>query len=494
MKNRKFYEIEPQTILKIFYDICQIPHLSGHEEKLRQYCIDFLTENKVDFKYQIDKIGNIVISMPASLGCEQKPCVALQAHLDMVPVKESGVVHDFLLDEIDAYEEKGWINANGTTLGADNGVGIAIILAYAVSKKEKHGPLELIFTVQEEIGMQGMAAFKMPIQSQYFINLAGEDEEENKFAVGCLGSKAYTAKFKPKIEKIKGNLVVLEFTIDGLVGGHAGSTAVQTKANAISGCLQIVQRISNNYKIKFIDIDGGESFNAIPSFCSAIFAVEKEDSIVVQKQIHSDAKAFIKAYSDVEKNISYSLKRVNNKYSQSFNEDSSLKTLKAFSCTYNGLMFYNKEFGLQELSLNLGKFYYDKNKNELEIKYQVRTLNMDRLDWIMKIWKSNIECLNFSIEKSIHYPPWLPKKSEDGLKSTLLTTVNNASLKLLGKPANFYIMNAGLETTFISSRYPKIEGIVLPVNIQGAHSSNEKIEIKSITTCDRLLKEIIKNL
>ena len=494
MRNKRINNFEPKLVLETFMEYCKIPHPSKHEEGVRQFCLDFLTKNNIEFTHASDKLGNTVINIPASKDFEHKPIVGLQAHLDMVAVKESGMAHDFLTDAIDVYEENGWLKANGTTLGADNGIGVALILAYVVEQRKTHGPLELIFTVQEENGIQGMAAFKIPLNAKYLINIDGEHEQNNAIALGCLGGNAHSIRLQPKLEKIKPNSVVLELSIDGLLGGHSGIHATEIRLNAIKTCFQILEKVSQKYHLNLISVDGGSSYNSIATYCSAVFSVEKEDSAQIQKEINEESKSIISAFKDIEKNANYTLKKINAEYSQCFDKASTNKIIKAISLMQSNIIIYNKVHEILELACNVGLIKWDEIKKELDFRVQVRGLNADRMECFVSFYRSQLENLGFITKKVMGYYPWEPKIQSKTNLTHLLQVADDATKKLFNKPAIFFVVPGGLEMSYVSERYPQMELMALSTNILDAHAVTERVQISSINDCYSLLKEVLKNI
>ena len=264
--------LEPKLLWEHFYEISQVPRPSKKEGKIRAYIKEFT--KKYNLKFIEDKVGNIVISVPASKGHEKSPKVVLQGHIDMVCEKNKGTKHDFENDPIELLREGGWITANGTTLGADNGIGVAAAMAIALDGKAVHGPLELLMTIDEETGMTGVGALKKNfISGKYLLNL--DSEEDGVFYVGCSGGQDTVCSFKADFVKPKRGTQPVELLVTGLKGGHSGLDIHQGRANAIKLLAQLLNRIEVPFQIA--NISGGSLRNAIPREAEAVIMIKPVD-------------------------------------------------------------------------------------------------------------------------------------------------------------------------------------------------------------------------
>jgi dipeptidase D len=265
---------EPKRLWKHFDEICKIPHCSKHEEKIRQYVIDFAKKNNLEYK--TDKVGNIVITKPASPSMENKPIVILQGHLDMVCEKNSDVDFDFTKDAIKLKLDGDVLSADGTTLGADNGIGVATALAILEDKTLKLGPIEALFTIDEETGLTGAFALESDmLTGKILLNLDSEDW--GVVTVGCAGGGDSKVELPIKTQSINGRLKSMTVKVSGLRGGHSGVDANEQRGNAIKLLTRMLWKASKNYDLYLSDIKGGDKHNAIPREAYATVSVNEKD-------------------------------------------------------------------------------------------------------------------------------------------------------------------------------------------------------------------------
>ncbi len=266
-------DLEPKIVWKYFDDIRKIPRCSKHEEKIREYIVNFAKEN--GFDYQVDKAGNVVVRKPASAGMENKPTVVLQAHMDMVCEKNKDVEHDFSKDPIKVKIEGEWVTADGTTLGADDGIGVATALAILTDENIKHPPIEALFTVDEETGLTGAFALERDfLKGRILINL--DSEEFGVIYVGCAGGGDSTIKLPVKKTNIPSGMKIFSVFVKGLKGGHSGCDIHEQRGNAIKILARILWKVKKDMDMRVVSITGGDKHNAIPREAEAIVAVEDE--------------------------------------------------------------------------------------------------------------------------------------------------------------------------------------------------------------------------
>ena len=296
--------LEKQAVWKYFFEISRIPRCSGHEEKIIKYLIDIAKKRNLEYKK--DKAGNVVIFKKAAKGKEKRPAVVLQSHIDMVCEKNEGTKHDFLKDPLDLYEDKGFIRARGTTLGADDGIGVAASLAVLDSKDIAHGPIECLFTVDEETGLTGANAL-MPgfITAKLLLNL--DTEDEGSIFIGCAGGM--TTKLTKKSVKKKKNdkKVTLKITVEGLKGGHSGIAICRGHANAILLLSRFLWDMNKKIDFDLSEFNGGEKHNAIPREAHAIINVSEKDFNAVKKEAEHSASDYKNEYKNADKDTDESI-------------------------------------------------------------------------------------------------------------------------------------------------------------------------------------------
>ena len=296
-------KLKPELLWTRFSEICAVPRPSHHEEKIREYIIDFAKRHNLD--YTVDAGPNIIIRKPATPGMENRKTVVLQAHLDMVPQKNSDKEFDFEKDGIEAYIDGDWVTANGTTLGADNGIGASAILAVLEDRTVKHGPIEALFTATEETGMDGAFALRPgELKGDILINL--DSETEGELYVGCAGGLDLTATMKYDTVKLdRENLAGYRLEIKGLKGGHSGMEIILQRANANKLFARFMRNCQEKLGIMLCDIDGGGLRNAIPREAFATVAVMKKHEKAFQNAVKKFEKIYIDEYKGIEDGISF---------------------------------------------------------------------------------------------------------------------------------------------------------------------------------------------
>ena len=275
-------DLKPELLWRCFDEITKVPRPSCHEEQIRAYLLDFAAKHGIEA--QTDDCGNVVMRKPATAGCENAPTVILQAHMDMVAEKNNDVKHDFLKDHIDTYVDGDWVKARGTTLGADNGIGMAAALAVMIDKDLRHGPVEALFTINEEIGLEGAQNLgKNMITGTMLINLDSEDDGE--IFVGCAGGIDTTAFFKYKRSLSPENFVYKRISVSGLLGGHSGSDIDAGRANANKLIARFIWECSQKWEIAVSTFEGGNLRNAIPREAYAVFGIHTDHLEAMEKAL-----------------------------------------------------------------------------------------------------------------------------------------------------------------------------------------------------------------
>lgn len=296
-------KLQPAALWSHFAEICNIPRPSHHEEKIREYVINFAKTHHLD--YTVDEGPNVIIRKPATPGMENRRTIVLQAHLDMVPQKNSDKEFDFEKDPIEAYIDGEWVTANGTTLGADNGIGASTILAVLESKELKHGPIEALFTATEETGMDGAFALKPgELKGDILLNL--DSETEGELYVGCAGGLDLTATMKYDTEKIdKKEFAGYRLELKGLKGGHSGMEIILQRGNANKLLARFLRNYQEKLGIMLCDIDGGGLRNAIPREAFATVAVMKKNEKAFLNAVKKFEKLYIAEYKGIEDSLSF---------------------------------------------------------------------------------------------------------------------------------------------------------------------------------------------
>ncbi len=471
--DKVFEGLEPQLLWKHFDEIRKIPRCSKNEGKIREYVIEFA--KKKGLEYQADEVGNVIIRKKATPGHENAPGVILQAHLDMVCEKNSDVDFDFEKDPIRVKREDGWITADGTTLGADNGIGVAAALAVLEDDSIVHGPLEVLLTVDEETGLTGASNLKGGLlHGKYLLNLDSEDE--GVFFIGCAGGRDTVFTLKIEREKYEGK--AFEIKVSGLKGGHSGVDIHLQRGNAIRILARVLYEIDG---VKISSIKGGNKRNAIPREASAVVIAEEEKV----------KEAVEKVLSEVKEELKYSDPGVKIEYTEASSSDyikESKKIVDFLMSLPHGVLAMSLAMeGLVETSTNLA--VVNSHQDHVEVVESSRSSINSSLDFVCKQLKALGELAEAETHQPPGYPGWTPNPD-----SQILKIMKEVYRKLFGKEPEVTAIHAGLETGIIGKNYPGLEMISFGPTIKYPHSPDERVEIKSVEKFWKLLVETLKAL
>lgn len=466
--------IEPKEVWKHFGEICKIPHCSKHEEKLGEYIISIAEKNGLDV--QKDEIGNIVVRKKASPGYEHVPTVILQGHIDMVCEKNKDVEHDFEKDPIPVYQDGDYLKAKGTTLGADNGVGVAIALAI-MEKEIISGNLEFLFTVDEETGLTGASHLKPDfIKGRMLLNL--DSEEFGSIYIGCAGGGNSTIHLP--LSFVQSNEEGIQIMIKGLRGGHSGTDIDKGRANAIKLLARVLWNI-DGYKLS--SIEGGDKHNAIPREASAIILPSDEEKI--RKKIKEIEKELREEFSSTEPNLSIEVKNV--EVNKLFSNESQQKALHLLMALPHGVLAMSQDVeGLVETSTNLATV---RTNNVLEILMSSRSSVKSSLQFIMQVIRAIGGMAGAEVKEGDLYPGWKPN-----LNSRLLHIASETYKELFGEEPEKKAIHAGLETGIIGERIGNMDMISIGPQIEYPHSPDERVYIPSVQKFYPYLLKIIENI
>ncbi len=471
--DKVFEGLEPQLLWKHFDEIRKIPRCSKNEGKIREYVIEFA--KKKGLEYQADEVGNVIIRKKATPGHENAPGVILQAHLDMVCEKNSDVDFDFEKDPIRVKREDGWITADGTTLGADNGIGVAAALAVLEDDSIVHGPLEVLLTVDEETGLTGASNLKGGLlHGKYLLNLDSEDE--GVFFIGCAGGRDTVFTLKIEREKYEGK--AFEIKVSGLKGGHSGVDIHLQRGNAIRILARVLYEIDG---VKISSIKGGNKRNAIPREASAVVIAEEGKVKEAVERVLSEVKEELK-YSDPGIRIEYT-----EASSSDYIKDSKKIVDFLMSLPHGVLAMSLAMEGLVETSTNLA--VVNSYQDHVEVVESSRSSINSSLDFVCKQLKALGDLAEAETHQPPGYPGWTPNPD-----SQILKIMKEVYRKLFGKEPEVTAIHAGLETGIIGKNYPGLEMISFGPTIKYPHSPDERVEIKSVEKFWKLLVETLKAL
>lgn len=480
----KITEINPRNIWSAFYDICQIPRPSRKEERIRNFLINFAESHNLT--YQTDDAGNLVICKPASKGFESKTTIVLQCHMDMVCEKNSSSSHDFNSDPIQTYIDGQWVKAKDTTLGADNGIGMAMQLAVLASNEIQHPPIECLFTTDEETGLYGATNLNANLlQAKTLINL--DTEEEGEFCIGCAGGMDTLATIKCEKENSPEDLFFFEVKVSGLQGGHSGEDINKGRANAIKILAEYLNLIKEKFAVRIAHIEGGNLRNAIPREASAILAVPYEDKESVRVEVNHFIHETELKFGSVEQKLHIELGSTDAQ-PKLLPKDISDKLISALNECPHGVVEMNKEIPtLVETSTNLAAIHtFD---NSIFIETSQRSAVEEKKKNIADLVAKSFNKVGAEIEKGKDYPGWAPN-----MHSPILEKSKEAYIKLFDKEPIIKVIHAGLECGVILKKYPEMDMISIGPTIENPHSPFEQVNIPSVEKSWLLLIEILKSV
>ncbi|MCJ2513943.1 MAG: aminoacyl-histidine dipeptidase [Candidatus Thermoplasmatota archaeon] len=477
-------DLKPKLLWKHFDEIRKIPHCSKHEEKIRDYIINFSENQKL--KYKQDKTGNIVIYKTANPGFEKNPTIILQGHMDMVCEKNSDIKHDFLKDPIKLKINNDVLTADGTTLGADNGIGVATSLAILEDNNLKLGAIEALFTVDEETGLTGAFALENNmLTGKKMLNLDSEDF--GVITVGCAGGGDSQVKLEIKTKNASDDLENLLIKIYGLRGGHSGVDAREQRGNAIKILARLLWNISNQYKIFLSDIKGGDKHNANPREAHAKISVPKKDKEEIIKDLRSFEKNILEEIRPIDPNMKVSIESIE-KTKIILDEKSTESIINLLHSLPHGVekMSYDIK-GLVETSTNLATVSIKNNSAliGLSSRSSIASALQDLRDRIHAI----SSLAGAKVTEGESYPGWKPN-----LNSDLLKLSKKIFKDMYKKEAVVEAIHAGLECGIIGEKFSGMDMISVGPTIKYPHSPEEQVHISTVDKFYQYVLEIIRKI
>ena len=474
--------LEPIPIWSFFHEITQIPRPSKKEERIIAYLKDFGERKKLETK--IDAAGNVLIYKPATKGYETHKTVILQSHIDMVCEKNSDVPFNFETDPIQTYIEGDWVKARGTTLGADNGIGMSMMLAVLASDDLKHPALECLFTVDEETGLTGAFALKQNFLSgEVLINLDSEDDGE--IFVGCAGGIDTTVVLSYKPEKSPGNYFAFSVSVKGLKGGHSGDDIDKGRGNANKILNRFLWTLNKKMDVRLHSFDGGNLRNAIPREAMAIASVpfaEKEKLRVLFNTYVNDIE---NEKLNVEPTMRFELESETLPETV-IDKNTSNTLLNALYACPHGVKAMSMDMpGLVETSTNLASVKMKEGNAILITTSQRSSVESSKYD-IMQQVESVFTLAGAKVTHGDGYPGWKPN-----LKSDMLKIAQESYKKLFGEEPKIRAIHAGLECGLFLEKYPYLDMISIGPQMYGVHSPDERLSVSSTQKCWKWLTEIL---
>lgn len=475
--------LEPARVWKHFENICAIPHPSKHEEKILQYIRKFA--DKHSLAYEQDKIGNIIIYKPAKKGYEACKTIALQAHVDMVPQKNQYTKHNFIIDPIIPIIDGEWIRAKHTTLGADNGIGVAVILAILESHDIQHGSLEALFTVDEEAGMGGANALSPHVlKAQYMINTDTEDEHD--ITIGCAGGIDGNFVFSIEHSSAKSEAQAFKISISGLTGGHSGFEIHHGRANANVLLSSFLHIVFAKFAAEISFIQGGNMRNAIPRESEAVFTIpflyvpDFKDAV---KHFIAGAKI---AYYQTDPNLTISITDAEMPETVIQKQDMHAIITALNTCINGVISVEDFDSTITKTSNNLS--IIQTHTKYIEINCLLRSSSSSEKMKLAHALRQHFSLYGAQCDFSGDYPGWEPV-----WESKIVSLVQQAYARNTQIQPHVTVVHAGLECGIIKSKYPHMEFVSFGPNIRGPHSPDERVEIASVAQFWNILLYVLKH-
>lgn len=478
----KVRDLAPNALWNKFADLNAVPRASKKEEEVIEFVMNFGAN--LNLETIKDAIGNVVIKKPASSGMEGRKTVILQSHLDMVHQKNAATNFDFATQGIDMLVDGDWLKANGTTLGADNGIGVATIMAVLESTDIEHPAIEAMFTIDEETGMTGaMELDPSNFSGEILLNLDTEDDDE--LSIGCAGGIDTNTSYNYEAVAVKPGSTVYEITVKGLNGGHSGMDIIKGLGNANKLMNRIHSYLNSTLDFQLISVDGGSLRNAIPRESTSLIAVSEATALELTHTLESITKEISEEYHSLEPNLDVTLKVVD--YSgKAVSKDDSDKIFKAIAAVHNGVFRMSPDFeGLVECSSSLARIII-KDGEFVSQSLQRSSVESSKDDIALSI-RSVFELMGCSVVQNGDYPGWQPK-----MDSEILHIMADLYRTRYNEEPQIKACHAGLECGILLKHLPTVDMISFGPNIRGAHSPDEKVQISSVQKYWEYFLEVLR--
>ena len=477
-------ELKPASVFHYFAEICKVPRPSKKEEKIIAYLQNFAKEQGLESK--TDEAGNILIKKPATPGKENLKTVILQSHIDMVCEKNSDSNHDFLNDPIETYIDGEWLKAKGTTLGADNGIGMAAQLAVLAANDIEHGPIECLFTVDEETGLTGAFALKEGfMDGDILINLDSEDEGE--LFIGCAGGANTTAEFAYEEIDAPQDYFFFNVAIKGLTGGHSGDDISKNRANANKLLNRFLSQLAAKYDLYLCEIDGGNLHNAIPREARALCAVPMKHKEDVRIDMNIYTAEIENEFSVTEPNLRTELGS-ESPCAKAIDRDTVARLLKSVYAVHHGVYAWSQDMpGLVETSSNLASIKMVDGKIKI-VTSQRSSILSSRKD-MSEVVRSAFLLGGAEVTTGDGYPGWKPNPA-----SPILKVAIESYKRLFGVEPKVKAIHAGLECGLFLEKYPHLDMFSTGPTLRGVHSPDERMHIPAVDKFWKHLLDVLVNV
>jgi len=467
--NEAIRKLEPTAMWNNFADLNAVPRPSKKEERVITFAKAF--GEKLGLPTIVDEVGNVIIKKTATKGMEDRVTIVLQSHLDMVHQKNAATNFDFNTQGIEMFVEGDWVKANGTTLGADNGIGVASIMALLESTTIPHPAIEALFTIDEETGMTGALALKGGLlDGEIMLNLDTEDDDE--LTIGCAGGIDVTAKGKYATEASK-NSAAFRLTIKGLTGGHSGMDIHKGRGNANKLMNRLLLNLSNDLDIEISSVDGGSLRNAIPRESVSVITVSENNKEALKKQIQNFETTIKKEHNTTDAKLAIAIEDTETQ-SHVFNKDFQYKLLRSiYACPYGIYRMSPDIAGLVQTSNNVARVIVKDGAYQIQCLTR-SSVDSEKID-LQHAISSAFELLGAEITVAGSYPGWTPKPS-----SPIVKLMSDLYKERYNSEAKVSACHAGLECGILGTNYPDMQMISFGPNIRGAHSPDECVQISSV--------------
>ena len=466
-----FQGLQPSAVWGYFEEICQVPRPSKKEGKIMAFLLDWA--KKHDLEACRDEAGNVLIKKPAAPGRENAPTVVLQAHMDMVCEKNSDTAHDFDKDPIRPYVDGEWVRAKGTTLGADDGIGMAAMMAVLTSKDIAHGPVECLFTVDEETGLTGAFALRPGfVSGNILLNLDSEDEGE--MFIGCAGGIDTVVRMKYETESAPCDAFALKVQVKGLQGGHSGDDINKGRGNAIKILNRFLWDLNAKYGIRLALLEGGNLRNAIAREAWAVCVIDgnhKEDARVAFNVYMAEME---NVWRVTEPGLQLSLESADTPSLVLTKKDTDALLNALYACPHGVFSMSYRMPGLVETSTNLAAVRFEKENTVLITTSQRSDVDSEKMN-IANMVEAVFKMAGAEVEHSEGYPGWAPNPDSPVVKVAV-----ESYKRLFGKAPVVRSIHAGLECGLFLEKYPKMDMVSFGPTLRGVHSPDEKVNIKTV--------------
>ena len=480
-------QLEPRQVWKHFENLCAIPRPSFHEEAAAMYVVE--EAERLGCGIRRDETGNVVVEVPATEGMEDRPGVVLQGHLDMVPVAEPGKQHDFTKDPVEPYIDGDYVRAKGTTLGADNGIGCALALGLVEDDSAEHGPLELLFTMNEESGMDGAHGLKGDfLKGRMLINL--DSEQWGEFFISCAGGGDSIISLPIERQENPGDHVQIAVIVSGLKGGHSGIDIHLGRGNANKLLARCLAAAGDSSTFNLVSMDGGNEKNAIADRAQAVVELAADQREAFESAATRMAQTIKEELGQADPGFSFEIKAEPpaEKPVRPMTAASTRGILDLLIGLHQGVFAMSSEMpDVVETSANIGLL--ESGESEFKVTIMIRSLIDSQTEAVKRQTATIGRLLNAEVEEPRGYPGWKPN-----VDSPLLKTAAGVFEDMNGHPPEVKAIHAGLECGLFGEKFPGLEMISIGPTMQYVHSPDEELFHPSVPKVYELLKAILKTI